>query len=560
MSYYSTSITNGLMQLKMLLVKHLILHQLIKDGDTPDTCQADVLKRILERNKDTEFAKHYDFTSITNISDFIKRIPIHDYEELRPYIEKQIATGEYSIIPGKPVMYAQTSGTTGKPKYVPILKSTIESYKQTQRISSYTQYRDIPGIFSGKILAIVSPAIEGHLSNGTPYGSMSGLVYQNMPDVILSKYVLPTEIFDLTDYETKYRLIAAFALRENDISCLATANPSTLIRISEVINQHSEQLIEFVKTGNLDVLGIALNSEQKNQFTLYRNPKPQRAILLKTLQEDKGELRFCDIWPCLKGVVTWTSGNCALLLPKLRKQLLPEIRVVEMGYLSSEFRGTITIDCEQNFGIPTIQDNFFEFAEVDSWDNGNQNTLLLSQLEAGRKYYIIVTTPHGLYRYFINDIIVVTGCFQNTPTIAFVQKGKGFTNLTGEKLYESQVIAAVQETAKAHGIVAELFIMLADKNDFSYRLYLESTYVFDVLDFARQLNTYLGELNIEYLSKAQSGRIKFADVKRLKSGTFEAYKAFCIKAGQREGQFKVLKLQYYSDVQFPFEEHIEPWN
>ena len=558
MRHYSTGITDGLMWLKMLLVKYVLLRSLISDAYNPDKCQVDALKNILARNKNTTLGKHYNFASITSADDFIKHVPVHGYEELRPYIEKQIETGEYSIVPEKPVMYAQTSGTTGKPKYIPILKDTIDSYKRAQRISSSVQQRALPKIFSGKILAIVSPAIEGHLSDGTPYGSMSGLVYQNMPGIILSKYVLPPALFEVADYEAKYLLIAAFALREADITCLATANPSTLIRIGEIIYQHGDALIEFVTTGNLDVLGVRLDSEQKKQFSAYCTPDPRRAKELESLRQRKGGIRFCDIWPNLQAVVTWTSGNCALLLPKLKKQLLPETKIVEMGYLASEFRGTITIDCERNIGIPTIQDNFFEFAEVDSWDSGNHNTLLLSQLETGRKYYIIVTASHGIYRYFINDIIEVTGWFQNTPTIVFVQKGKGVTNLTGEKLYESQVITAAQEAAKAYSIAPEFFMMLADQQDFSYRFYIESMDGFDVPSFTQKLNAHLGELNIEYQSKAQSGRIKFADVKRLKAGTLEAYKSFCVQAGQREGQFKVVKLQYRADVPFPFEEHLEP--
>lgn len=542
----------------MLLVKHLLLHSLNSDAATPNICQTAVLKRILEQNKGTALGKYYNFASITSVDDFIKNIPVHEYEELHPYIERQIETGEYTIVPEKPLMYARTSGTTGKVKYIPILKNTINSYKRAQLIFSYVQQRTIPKIFSGKILAIVSPAIEGHLSNGTPYGSMSGLVYQNMPNIILSKYALPPAISEIADYEKKYRLITAFALREADITCLATANPSTLIRISKIIQQHGDALIEFVATGNFDMLGVQLNNEQKKQFSAYGAPNPRRAKSLESLKQSKVDLRFADIWPNLQGVVAWTSGNCALLLPKLKKQLLPETKIIEMGYLSSEFRGTITIDCDRNLGIPTLQDNFFEFAEVDDWDSGNQNTLLLSQLKVGKKYYIIVTTPHGLYRYFINDIIEVTGRYRKTPTITFVQKGKGVTNLTGEKLYESQVIAAATEAAKAHGVAPEFFMMLADQQDFSYRFYIESMDGFDVPSFTQKLNDILGELNIEYHSKAQSGRIKFADVKRLKAGTLEAYKSSCIQAGQREGQFKVVKLQYRTDVQFPFEEHVEP--
>ncbi len=557
MRHYNTSITNGLMWLKMLLVKHLLLRSLTSDAVTPDKCQENVLKHILARNKDTTMSKYFNSASINSVEGFIRYIPVHGYEELRPYIEKQIETGKYSITSEKPIMYAQTSGTTGKAKYIPILKCTIDSYKRAQRIFSYIQHRDVPKIFSGKLLAIVSPKTEGYLNDGTPYGSMSGLVYQSMPNIILAKYVLPPALFEIVDYEAKYRLITAFALCEDNITCLATANISTFIRISEIINQHSDELIKFVATGDIEVLSVKLDSEQKSQFVRHCKPNMQRAKALEFLQQ-KGELHFYEIWPHLKGVVTWTSGNCALLLPKLKKQLLPETKIIEMGYLSSEFRGTITIDCEYNLGIPTIQDNFFEFAEVNRWDGGNHNTLLISQLETNKKYYIIVTTPHGLYRYFINDIIEVTGRYHNTPTIAFVQKGKGVTNLTGEKLYESQVITAVAEVAKSYSIMTELFIMLADQKNFSYRLYIESNDGFDIPSFSQKLNDHLGMLNIEYQSKAQSGRIKFADVKRLKSGTFEAYKSSCIEAGQREGQFKVVKLQYRSDVPFSFEECIIP--
>ncbi len=204
-----------------------------------------------------------------------------------------------------------------------------------------------------------------------------------------------------------------------------------------------------------------------------------------------------------------------------------------------------------------MQDNFFEFAEVNSWDNGNQKTFLLSQLQTGKKYYIIVTTQNGLYRYFINDIIEVTGHYHNTPTIAFIQKGKGVTNLTGEKLYESQIISAVCETANAENILPEFFIMLADQDNFSYQLYIETKDKFNIRGFTEKLNTHLGRLNIEYQSKVQSNRITLASVKRLKAGTFEIYKLSCIQTGQREGQFKMIKLQYRTDVPFSFEEYVE---
>ena len=116
---------------------------------------------------------------------------------------------------------------------------------------------------------------------------------------------------------------------------------------------------------------------------------------------------------------------------------------VELGYQSTEFRGTIALDAETPHGLPPLHHHFFEFVEHAQWDRGNARFCTLDQLEIGRRYYILVTTASGLYRYFMNDLVEVSGFFHRTPLLRFVQKGKGVTSLTGEKLYEGQAIDAV---------------------------------------------------------------------------------------------------------------------
>ena len=90
--------------------------------------------------------------------------------------------------------------------------------------------------------------------------------------------------------------------------------------------------------------------------------------------------------------------------------------------------------------------------EQEEWESEQHNFLTIDQIEEGKQYYIFATTQNGLYRYFINDIIEVNGRFNNTPTIRFVQKGKGVTNITGEKLYENHLIEAVGEVKKKLGL------------------------------------------------------------------------------------------------------------
>lgn len=544
--------------LSMFYIKWRPFRQLQNACKTPDQAQVRALMAIISANKQTSFGKEYNFSSITTIQDYRAATPICEYEFFRPYIDKQLETNEFVLTPERPELYAQTSGTTAEPKYIPILKKTLQSYKRSQRISACAQHSAVDGIFSGKIMAIVSPAIEGYLPNGQAYGSMSGVVYQTMPSFFCSRYVLDAAIFDIKDYETKYRLIAAFSMMEPDISCIATANPSTLIKIIEVINQYFDSLICFTATGHLRDLNLVLEPALKKRLDGQCKANPERAAYLTSVYGKNRRILLSELWPDIRAVLTWTSGNCAVLLPALRQQLSSKTRIIEMGYLASEFKGTIIVDCLENLGVPTLEENFFEFAEVNAWDNGEKDILLLSQLKKDVSYYIIVTAPHGLYRYFINDIVKVTGFYHKTPTLVFVQKGKGVTNMSGEKLYESQVIQAVRSVCEKENIAFNFFIMIADKHAGSYTLYIESINIINKSTLSQAICAALSEINIEFRTKLDSGRIYFKGIEKLKIGTLEAYKKQCIIEGQREGQFKLVKLKYRDEISFAFEAYICP--
>ena len=174
------------------------------------------------------------------------------------------------------------------------------------------------------------------------------------------------------------------------------------------------------------------------------------------------------------------------------------------------------------------------------------------QLREGDEYYIIVTTISGLYRYFINDIVKVTGRYRRTPLLRFVQKGQGITNITGEKLHEDQVLQALAEAERHFGFATRFIITLADELNPGYRLYLETGQAADVGEeqLAGFLDSRLSELNIEYRGKRDSGRLQPLVVLRLAPGAGEAYKTHRIGQGQREGQYKYLVLQYQRDFDF----------
>ena len=514
----------------------------------PKDHQWNLLKNILHRNKDTHFGRKHKFASIHSYKDFLNAIPINEYEDLRSYINQQEQTGEPYLNSQQPVMYAQTSGTTGEPKNIPILNATIESYKHSQSLFSYTQYSFDIKVYSGKILAIISPDIEGNLSTGTPYGAISGLIYKSMPALLRRSYLLPFEIFTVSDYEIKYYLICAFALKSENITLIATPNPSTILRLKDIIDTNFENLLRDIESGNLSCMK-ELDPEIRIKINCKFKPNQLRASQLRELKKKKGSLIISDIWPNLKLISTWTSGNCSTLLPALKAQLSSKSFVGEVGYMSSDFRGTISLDIRNEIQVPTLNENFFEFVERDEWGSKSPDFLMLHEIELGKDYYIFVTTQNGLYRYFINDIIQVTGKYHNTPTIKFIQKGDGVINLTGEKLYEDQVNKAVLKVIKNYNLGIKFFVMVAYSEELKYRLYIQQPFK---AAYAHEIEEEISRLNIEYMEKRKSGRLMPLEIICVEKRTAEEFKKYNLDKGQREGQFKLIRLLSDKGCDFDF--------
>lgn len=534
-------ILNTLLHLRMRFIGRYLWAPLMVKSKCPGQTQNELLMDIVASRVNTKFGREHHFAAIKSYADFKHNVAVQSYEDLRPYIEDAEKGIANSINLSAPLMYAQTSGTTGKPKYIPILKETIAQYKNSQHIFAYALFRAIPTVYQGKTLAIVSPAIEGKLDTGTPYGAMSGLIYKSMPRFVRAKYVVPPNVFELTDYEQKYFLIAAFALATKNITLIATANPSTLLKLEEVIRRKWGELINEINRGN--------------QYGLKANPA--RAAELTALSHEESAAYFAEFWPKLTAVTTWTGGNCAALIPYVKKLLPLQTQIIEMGYLSSEFRGSITLDVKNNKSMLTLHENFFEFVELNSMDENELIFLTIENLEKGKQYHVYVTTQNGLFRYFINDLVEVDGWVNQTPTIRFVQKGKGVTNITGEKLYESHVINAMQTLTREQNIAVDFFMMIAEPDELQYSFFIESPVIQGFCDW---LERYLGNLNIEFEAKRKSDRLKKTNIVFLKAGTSELYKQHCLAKGQREGQFKLLQLQYKKECSFNFSEHVREEN
>jgi hypothetical protein len=519
----------------------------------PDATQQQVLRSLLVANRNTRFGIEHRFDGIASASEFRDRVPVQDYEALRPYIDEQRRTGAQALTAESPVFYAQTSGSTGTPKYIPITPSGLEMHRAEQALFSYLQFRACPQAFAGKALGIMGAAVEGHLDTGHAVGSVSGHLYLSLPASVQSRLVVPAAVAGIADYDLKYLIMLRLALGEPRITYMGTPNPSTFLRLLDILNARRDLLLQSLHTGTLDGFEGLDGAVREIVTARMRADRPRAASL-----RGSSTLTFANVWPGIRLVTTWTGGSCGIALDALRRKLPPEAAVMELGYQSSEFRGTLALEAETPHGLPPLHHHFFEFVEQARWDSGNAVFLTLDQLEAGRHYYILITTASGLYRYFMNDLVEVSGFFHRTPLLRFIQKGRGVTSLTGEKVYEGQAIDAVLETRGQYGVTSSFFLLVADQKISAYQLLVESDDGgrSDTDGFVAAVDRRLGELNIEYHGKRLSGRLGPLTIAWLKRGAAEAYKRACVRAGQREGQFKPAVLQYRNDLILSLDDYL----
>ena len=356
---------------------------LLNATGNPRAAQANLLRRILVTNANTHFGARYKFKEIKDPQTYQSAVPVRNYEDLRKYVEAQERTGEPHLTAERPVYYHRTSGTLGAAKDIPVTEAGIRRVKENQQLFAYSVARGTRA-FEGQVLGITGQAVEGLMPAGVPYGSASGLLYKRMSKLVRKKYVLPPEVADIPDYELRYFATAAYALSEPNVTGLGTANPSTLVRLLDLIQSEPEALIQAVHDGRLPN-GADMPLEGK----LPR--KRTRARELKNLLAAKGTLNYADIWPNLKGIMTWTGGSCSVPLRRLAGSIPARTSIIELGYIASEFQGTVNINAVENICVPTLLDNFFEFVERSAWEEGSDEFLLLHELEENGEYYVFIT-------------------------------------------------------------------------------------------------------------------------------------------------------------------------
>ena len=535
-------------KLALGLVGEIQRKKLKKASKNTKKSQEKILRQILEYAKDSEWGKNHNYAEILTaktadelFKKWQENVKPTDYEDIREFVERHKHGEENVLFPGKPMMYATTSGTTKEPKWIPITDQYYNNaYSKMTKLWLHSFQMHRPKVFENVCTSIVGKAIEGEAPDGTVCGSVSGVTRRDCPNFIKNLYAEDNAVFAISDYKARYYTIMRTGI-EKDVHLLVTANPSTIVEMQNNVNEFFDEYVKDIENGTLSQ-NIKIEPELREIIEKRFSPNPQRAKELRELKEKYTNVLPKHYWPNIQVLTTWKCGNTHVYLDKFKDSFPEKMLHQEFGYFASECRAGLVMNGKSDTVLfPHM--NYFEFISDQDLENPNPKFLQLHELELGKRYCIYVTTFAGLYRYNMNDMIEVTGFYGTTPTIQFIQKINGIISLTGEKLHERQFIEAVRQAEKETNLPTKFFVGFADIEQSTYHFYYEfadtSIDQAKAEEFTKVVDKNLKALNVEYLAKRDSFRVKDPITHLLQNESFETYKKRCIENGSRDGQFKL---------------------
>jgi hypothetical protein len=505
----------------------------------------------LRRHRESAFGRDHAFSEIRSIDDFRRRVPISDYSYFSPYIER-VKQGEVTAMFGpetKLLMFALTSGTTAQSKFIPITDDSFRDYRHGWHLWGTGTYRDHPDLVQKKTLKLGSNWQQSFTERGVACGAISGLVSETAPWVAKGRFVLPSPVSKIDDPRVKHYVAMRLALADPRVGMIGTANPSTLLEFAQMMNDRQTDLIRDLRDGTLACADQLPKEVRQDLEPGWRRPLPKRARTLEKLVQANSHLFPCDAWPGLSVISVWTGGSVSVYLPRLEKYYgKPAIR--DHGLNASEGRMTLPLRDQSSQGIVEFNHHFFEFVPVDEIDSVSPTVLEAHELEEGRDYFILLTTSGGLYRYNIRDVVRCTGFHGQAPLLIFLNKGAHFSSLTGEKISEFQVIAAVKKAqAELAAEVGEFCVAPQMQERPSYVL-LTETSLSDTrrLQLADLIDRNLSEINCEYAEKRRSGRLLPLSIRDVPLGTWSRLRQ---KKSSARGNFEEYKHRWLvGDLKF----------
>lgn len=516
----------------------------------PQAVQEALLRDILAYHADTAFGRDHRFATLKTVDDFRHVLPVAGYEAIEPYLAR-VRKGEVNaLLADRHIhMFALTSGTTATRKFIPVTDRYLEDYKRSWNIWGLKVFVDHPKLKLRPILQMAGDPDEMRTESGVPCGAVTGLTAKMQKWIVRQFYCVPAALARVKDPQAKYYAVLRLSL-PRDVALLVAANPSTMINLARAGDANKERLIRDIHDGTLS--GFDYPAEVREAIRRRVRKDRETARRLEDVVRRTNTLYPKDYWPGQFLLGNWTGGSVGAYLRHYPRYFGENV-VRDVGLIASEGRMTIPFSDNTPAGVLDVTTHYFEFIPESEGDSPNPTVLGAHELQEGGRYFILLTTAYGLYRYHIHDLVRCVGFHNRTPLIEFLSKGAHFANLTGEKLSEyhvTQAMAAVLRELNTTLGTYSVAPVWSDDDSVApwYGLFVEPSDLSGPAmgaELVKRLDAKLSELNIEYEAKRSSQRLGPVrlepvpagfwarwDAERLRrnGGTLEQYKHPCLIA------------------------------
>lgn len=462
----------------------------------PVSAQRNVLQHLVTQGQYTEFGKKYKFNRLFTIKDFKNRVPIHEYDDIKPYIQRMM-DGEENVLWNTPVnWFAKSSGTTSdKSKFIPLSEESFKEmhYKASKDVVT-NYYNNFPqsDLLTGKGLVVGGSHQLNALNNEVQYGDLSAVLMHNSP--FWGQWLRTPElrIALLDDWETKIEELAVSTIKENVTSIAGVPTWTT--------------------------------------------------ILIKRILELSGKSTLKEVWPNLElylhGGVSFTPYR-----EQFNELMGAPINYLEMYNASEGFFAAQNMPGDEGMLLFTDHGIFYEFMPIEEYGSAHPHTVGLRQVELNKNYALIITTNGGLWRYLVGDTISFTSI--RPFKIKVTGRLKYYINAFGEELIAENAEKAIARAAKeTHAIVrdytaAPIYFSTTSNGAHEWLIEFEQPPA-DMERFSEALDRELKELNSDYEAKRYKNiALKLPVVRSLPPGSFQKW----LKSkGKLGGQHKVPRL------------------
>lgn len=462
----------------------------------PIHSQREVLQDLVTQGQYTEFGKKYKFNRLFTVRDFKKRVPINEYDDLKPYIQRMME-GEENVLWNTPVnWFAKSSGTTSdKSKFIPLSEESFREnhYKASKDVLT-NYYNNFPksDLLTGKGLVIGGSHQINVVNEMVQYGDLSALLMQNSP--FWGQWLRTPElkIALMDEWESKIEKLAQSTIQENVTS------------------------IAGVPTWTL--------------------------ILVKRILELTGKENLKQVWPHLE---LYMHGGVAFgpYRAQFEKLIGAPINYLEMYNASEGFFAAQYMPGDDGMLLFADHGIFFEFLPMEEFGKAEPRTVGLDAVELNKNYALVISTTGGLWRYLVGDTVMFTSL--KPYKIRVSGRTKYFINTFGEEVIAENAEKAITEAAqKTHATVLDYTagpVYFTESGNGAHEWLIEFGQVpADLEIFARELDTALKAQNSDYEAKRHKDiALRLPIVRSLPQGTFQRW----LKSkGKLGGQHKIPRL------------------